>query len=129
MNKKKDLLDILKNLTIVLSVSGTITLAWDANTEPDLSGYKIYYGLESRNYTNTIDVSQKDFGPDCTPYDPFKTECCEVTLEGFTKGKTYYFAATAYDEEDNESAYSEELTHTFDGTHKTIQMPGGYKKK
>ena len=31
-------------------------LVWDANTESDLAGYKIHYGLASGQYTNTVDV-------------------------------------------------------------------------
>jgi hypothetical protein len=63
------------------------------------------------DYDEIIDV--KDAVGACDPYDPFKIECCDVTLTGFKSGLTYYFAATAYDEDDNESAYSEELSHTF----------------
>jgi len=74
-----------------------ITLAWDTNTEPDLAGYNIYYGTASGDYSESIDVG----------------DVTEVTLTGFDDGGTYYFAATAYDEDDNESAYSEELIHTF----------------
>ncbi|MGD9323867.1 MAG: fibronectin type III domain-containing protein, partial [Desulfobacterales bacterium] len=74
-----------------------ITLAWDANTEPDLAGYNIYFGTTSRDYSEPINVG----------------DVTEVTLTGFDEGGTYYFAATAYDEDDNESAYSEELVHTF----------------
>ena len=33
-----------------------ITLAWDANAEPDLSGYKVYSGTASRSYTGSVDV-------------------------------------------------------------------------
>ena len=33
------------------------------------------------------------------------------TLEDLARGKTYYFAATAYDKDDNESYFSDELTH------------------
>ena len=96
-------------------VSGTkeITLAWDANTEPGLAGYNIYWGTTSRDYSGQVDVSKQSFGEDCTPYDPFNLKCCEATLTGFKAGETYYFAATAYDQDDNEGAYSEELVHTF----------------
>lgn len=124
---KDELLDILKGLTIYLfSLMGTISLAWDANTEPDLAGYKIHYGLSSGSYNTTIDVKEES---NCNNgvYDPFKTECCQITLVGFELGKTYYFAATAYDEDNNESAYSDELVHTFDGDTKLI-IPGGIRK-
>ena len=96
---------MVRVLLIVLSLSllcsqaysKEITLAWDANTEPDLAGYKIYYGTTSRKYGEPIDVKN----------------VTEVTLTGFDAGVTYYFAATAYDDDDNESAYSEELVHKF----------------
>jgi hypothetical protein len=128
---KKELLNILKGLTVYLfSLAGTITLAWDANTEPDLAGYKIHYGVASGDYTTIIDV--KDQPPvNCpAPYDPFKTECCEITLVGFELGKTYYFAATAYDKDNNESAYSEELMHIFTGDTKIrMDQPKNIKKR
>ena len=34
-------------------------LAWDANTESQLGGYKLYYGQASRNYTSSIDIGNK----------------------------------------------------------------------
>jgi hypothetical protein len=129
MITKNELLDILKGLTVYLfSLAGTITLAWDANTEPDLAGYRIHYGLSSGNYSDIVDMKDVDRTSSCpAPYDPFKTECCEVTLIGFELGKTYYFAATAYDEDNNESAYSEELVHTFNGDTK-LKIPGGMRR-
>jgi hypothetical protein len=33
-----------------------VTLAWDANTEPDLAGYKVHYGTASGSYTTSVDV-------------------------------------------------------------------------
>ena len=61
--------------------AGQVTLAWDANTDPELGGYKLYYGQTSGNYTGNVDVGNQ------TTY----------TLTGLTAGQTYYFAVTAYD--------------------------------
>ena len=61
--------------------AATVTLAWDANTEPDLDGYKIYYGSSSRNYSLNVDVGN----------------VVEYTITGLQEGATYYFAAKAYD--------------------------------
>jgi hypothetical protein len=33
-----------------------VTLAWDANTELDLAGYKVHYGTASGSYTTSVDV-------------------------------------------------------------------------
>lgn len=77
--------------------SGTaqVTLGWDANIEPDLAGYKIYYGTSSGNYTNSIDVGN----------------VTQYTIYNLQVNVMYYFAATAYDDANNESSYSEELAH------------------
>jgi fibronectin type 3 domain-containing protein len=83
----------------VWAQAGQVTLAWDANTEPDLAGYKIHYGTASGNYSVHLDVLN------VTSY----------TVTGLTDGQTYYFAATAYDEAGNESGYSNEATYTDQG--------------
>ncbi len=98
--RKVSLLTLLALALLVspmVAYGATVTLAWDANTEPDLAGYKIYYGTASGNYSDSIDVG----------------DVTEYTVTGLDDGGTYYFAATAYDEDYNESAYSEELVHTF----------------
>ena len=38
--------------------NGSVTLAWDTNTEPDLAGYKIYVGKTSR-FATKVDVIGK----------------------------------------------------------------------
>jgi len=75
------------------ALAADITLAWDQNPESDITGYKIYYGLQSRVYSYVIDVGTH-------------TSC---TIAGLEKGLTYYIAATAYDQSGNESAYSSEI--------------------
>ncbi len=73
-----------------------IRLTWSVNLEPDLGGYKVYYGTSSRNYGAPIDVGNQ------TSY----------VLSGLTNGVTYYIAITAYDNSPNrnESGYSSEAT-------------------
>ncbi len=40
------------------------TIAWDPNTEPDIAGYRVFYGPESRNYIHQIDVgNQTSYAP------------------------------------------------------------------
>jgi hypothetical protein len=77
--------------------AGDLSLTWDANTEPDLDGYKLHYGQASRSYTQSVDVG------DQTTY----------TLTGLEDGVTWYLAVTAYDLYDNESDYSNEVSHHF----------------
>jgi len=73
-----------------------LDLAWDANQETDLAGYKVYYGTSSGEYINSIDVG------DVTAY----------RLDNLLEDVTYYVAVTAYDTSDNESDFSEEVSGT-----------------
>lgn len=80
-----------------LAYSAEVSLAWDPNTETDLAGYKIYYGSSSRNYEFSIDVSN------IIPY----------TISSLENGRTYYFAATAYNTSGYESEYSNEVVYNI----------------
>jgi hypothetical protein len=86
---------IIPSYSIQKAHAEEITLAWDRNSEPDIAGYKIYYGQESRSYTNVVDVGNY-------------TSCVIADLED---GETYYFAATAYNTEGYESGYSNEISN------------------
>jgi len=77
-----------------------VTLQWDANTEPDLGAYKVYYktGSSGEPYNGigaTEGASPIDVG-----------NVAKFTLHGLTDGITYFFAITAYDTEGLESDYS-----------------------
>jgi fibronectin type III domain protein len=85
-------------LALLLSFGGTlqaqtVTLAWDANTEPDLAGYVVYYGTTSGVYSNNIDVGI----------------VTTTTIGGLNVGQPYYFALKAYDTAGNYSPYSNEV--------------------
>ena len=77
-------------LSLLFGSSYALTIAWDANTEPDLAGYKIYYGTGTRDYQHIEDVGN----------------VTQVTLD---IPWSSYIAATAYDTDGNESGYSNEI--------------------
>ncbi len=86
--------------------SGTPTAAptasalfeWDANTETDLAGYKIYQGAIAGQYGAPIATL------------PASATGYEAT--GLLKGQTYVFVVTAFDTSGNEGPLSNELTVT-----------------
>ncbi|MGH9891989.1 MAG: LamG-like jellyroll fold domain-containing protein, partial [bacterium] len=78
-----------------------VSLDWDANTEPTLGGYQLYYGQASGSYTANIDVGNQT----------------SHTVIGLQEGKTYYFAAKAYDTtRTTSSGFSNEVSTTIIAT-------------
>ena len=73
-----------------------LTLVWDRNPEPDIAGYKVYYGRVSGDYTKVVTVIPK---PGFRP---------KATI-GVTSSRTTYFAVTAYNTNGVESDLSEEV--------------------
>lgn len=86
-----------------IALADDVTLAWDANTEPDLAGYQIYYKTESSGepYDGT-GAAEGDSPIDVGNVTVF-------TIHGLVEGVAYYFVATAYDTEGLESGYSNEV--------------------
>jgi len=80
--------------------SAVINVSWDNNTETDLDGYRVYYGLSSRDYGHIFNAGKEN----------------TVEIQGLEEGRTYYFAVTAYDTSGNESDYSIE---------KSLSIPSG----
>jgi hypothetical protein len=85
-----------------------ITLAWDSNAEPDLSGYKVFSGTASRSYSGSVDVGNW-------------TSC---VMGGLEPGKTYYFAAKAYNATGSESDYSTEVAYNVPAACSFSLSPG-----
>ena len=91
-----------------------VTLRWDANTEPDLAGYKIYYDTDSGPPYDGSGAHQgdspihMDLAEDEYPDDP---DLVQYTVLNLPDG-TYYLAVTAYDDEfpPLESGYSNEVS-------------------
>ncbi len=74
----------------------SVTVAWDPSPDLSVVGYKAYYGVASRTYTNLINVGT----------------ATRATIPSLVEGRTYYFTATAYNALGMESVFSDELSYT-----------------
>ena len=89
-------------LTVLFAVttsfaSQSVTLSWYPSTSSNLTGYKIYYGTASGNYTGTLMVGA----------------VTNATIPGLVAGTTYYFAAATCNTNLNqESPLSNETSFT-----------------
>jgi len=81
-------------LTFLLSATtlcaATLRFEWAANPEPDVVGYRLYYGPASRTYTNAVTLGT-------------------VTSHTMVVDGKQYFALTAFNSAGIESALSREL--------------------
>jgi fibronectin type 3 domain-containing protein len=75
------------------------TVSWNANTESDLAGYRIYVGTRSGSYGFV---------------GPFEvTKGTSFTVQNLPLGATYFFAVSAFDKSGNESAKSAEVSKSL----------------
>jgi hypothetical protein len=91
------LLCCLMLLTSAAIAAPGAILEWNANTEPGVAGYKLYYGTSSTAYTKTVDAG----------------DATVVALPELVAGFTYYFAVTAYNSAGIESLTSTEISFTI----------------
>jgi hypothetical protein len=84
-----------------------VELAWDPCDEPDLAGYKVYYGVASGTYL-------------------WSKDCSDVTciITGLTIGTAYYFVVVAVDTYGYESEYSNEFLYTVSSQTSSIIVGG-----
>ena len=79
----------------------TATLTWDAVSDPNLSGYRVYYGTAPGTYLQS--PGQGVNAGNVTTY----------TVTGLGGATTYYFVATTYDTSNRESTFSNEVSKTI----------------
>ena len=75
--------------------AANVVLAWDTPASSGVVGYKIYWGAESRCYTNLVTTTN-----------------LTATITNLQRGITYYFAATACTASGLESEFSNEVSYT-----------------
>jgi hypothetical protein len=84
---------------ILLSVSPAqavdVQLAWDPSPSPQATGYLLYYGTASGQYSESVDTGQ----------------ATTAALSGLQAGQTYYFAVLAYDAAGDYSPFSNEAIY------------------
>jgi hypothetical protein len=89
------LLIFILSLLPAAARAADVTVAWDQNPEPDVAGYKIYYGTSPGSYTSSVNAGN----------------ITSAVISGLEAGLTYYFAAVAYDGSGNESGFSNEIIY------------------
>jgi hypothetical protein len=95
------------NLLILLALligldhatAASVSLGWTPSSDTNVVGYNIYYGTASGNYTNKTAVG----------------DVATVTISNLICGTTYYFAATDFNVNGNESGFSGEVTFIVPG--------------
>ncbi len=77
----------------------SVRFSWDRNAEPNIAGYRLYYGPPADPYSAMIEVPTTS-----------------AQISDLTAGATYLFAVTAYNTSGAESAFSQPVTYVVPGT-------------
>jgi hypothetical protein len=93
---------ILLALFVLLAATAhaeSVTVTWDQNTEPDVTGYVVFWGAQTGVYTEhspTVSVTS-------------------YTVDNLVAGQTYHFAVQAVSSTGLTSPLSEDVTYTVPG--------------
>ena len=93
-----------------------VTLGWDANTESDRAGYRIYYDTDSGPPYEGMDAAEGDSPIDVSIGEVENGDSAQYTLTGLDGDGTYYFVLTAYNTSGRESNFSVEVSTADDAS-------------
>ena len=110
MRLRQRLVSMLALLTVCSATAEarSVTLAWDRNAEPEVSGYTVLYGTASRTYTHTLDVGN----------------VISFTVAGLPDSEPVYFAVRAYTRDGLRSGPSDEVVLPAAGARVYLDTPG-----
>ena len=77
----------------------SVTLAWQASSDPSVVGNRVHYGTAPGVYTTSVDVGN----------------ATSVTLSDLTPGATYYYSVTAYNSNGASSEPTNEVSSMAQG--------------
>jgi hypothetical protein len=88
-----------------------ITLEWDANKEPHLSGYKVYYKIGGSGPPYTGSGASEGNSPILVKAGDVTTgDACRFRLSGLSDTQTYRFVVRAIGRDGRKSSYSNEVS-------------------
>ena len=88
-------LALLHNTGGAFGATSSVSLAWNRSSTTNVTGYRVYYGAASRNYSNSVVAGN----------------VTNITVPGLASGVTYFFAVTAYNASGLASAFSTEFSY------------------
>lgn len=97
----KRLLPLAACLVATCAQGASVTLAWNANPETNIVGYKIYWGTSSRAYSNVVNVTTGAF--------TWTNVEIQFTVTNLASSSRFFFSATAYNTLGLESDLSAEV--------------------
>jgi len=98
---------ILLFLGTAASAQMTVTVAWNANTEPDVTGYIVSWGVRPGTYTGSANVGN----------------VTQYAVAGLTPDQRYYFVVQAYNADGLRSVPSNEVSNDGLVTFTNLTLP------
>ena len=88
-------LALLHNTGGAFGATSSVSLAWNRSSTTNVTGYRVYYGAASGNYSNSVVTGN----------------VTNNTVSGLVNSVIYFFAITAYNASGIESTFSNEFSY------------------